>query len=70
VRQATAIVPTTADAVSGGGGAAGEGLAGAADPDVVAAATAAGRILISPDAGLADIRANPPGGHVGIVVLR
>jgi hypothetical protein len=37
---------------------------------VVAAATAAGRILISPDVGLADIRANPPGGHVGIVVLR
>lgn len=49
---------------------AGEGLAGAPDPDVVAAATAAGRILISLDRGLGDIRADPPGSHAGIVVLR
>jgi predicted nuclease of predicted toxin-antitoxin system len=33
-----------------------EGLQGAADGDVVAAATAAGRILVSLDRGLGDIR--------------
>jgi predicted nuclease of predicted toxin-antitoxin system len=48
----------------------GEDLAGAADRDVVAAATAAGRILISLYRGLGDIRAYPPGSHAGIVVLR
>lgn len=47
-----------------------EGLIGASDQDVVAAATAAGRILISLDRGLGDIRAYPPGSHAGIVVLR
>ena len=40
------------------------------DPDVVAAATAAGRILISLDRGLGDIRSYPPGTHAGIIVLR
>jgi predicted nuclease of predicted toxin-antitoxin system len=34
-----------------------EGLVGARDQDVVAAATAAGRILVSLDRGLGDIRA-------------
>jgi predicted nuclease of predicted toxin-antitoxin system len=43
-----------------------EGMTGAPDPEVVAAATAAGRILISLDTGLADIRAYPPGSHAGI----
>jgi predicted nuclease of predicted toxin-antitoxin system len=47
-----------------------EGLTGAPDHDVVAAATAAGRILISLDRGLGDIRAYPPSSHAGIVVLR
>ena len=47
-----------------------EGLIGAPDHDVVAAATAAGLILISLDRGLGDIRAYPPGSHAGIVVLR
>lgn len=47
-----------------------EGLIGVSDQDVVAAATAAGRILISLDRGLGDIRAYPPGSHAGIVVLR
>ena len=42
----------------------------APDRDVVTAATAAGRILISLDRGLGDIRAYPPGSHAGIVVLR
>jgi predicted nuclease of predicted toxin-antitoxin system len=47
-----------------------EDLIGALDRDVVAAATTAGRILISLDRGLGDIRAYPPGSHAGIVVLR
>ena len=47
-----------------------EDLVGALDRDVVAAATAAGRILVSLDRGLGDIRAYPPGSHAGIVVLR
>jgi predicted nuclease of predicted toxin-antitoxin system len=47
-----------------------EGLTGAPDPDVVSAATRAGRILVSLDVGLGDIRAYPPGTHAGIVVLR
>jgi predicted nuclease of predicted toxin-antitoxin system len=47
-----------------------EGLVGAPDRDVGAAATVAGRILVSLDRGLGDIRAYPPGSHVGIVVLR
>jgi predicted nuclease of predicted toxin-antitoxin system len=46
-----------------------EGLIGAPDQDVAAAATTAGRILISLDRGLGDIRAHPPGSHAGIVVL-
>ena len=46
-----------------------EGLSGAPDPDEVAAAAAAGRVLISLDVGLGDIRAYPPGSHAGIVVL-
>lgn len=48
----------------------GEGLAGAADDDVVAAATAADRLLITLDRGLGDVRRHPPGSHPGIVVLR
>ena len=48
----------------------GEGFTGAPDPDVVSAATGAGRILVSLDVGLGDIRAYPPGSHAGIVVLR
>jgi predicted nuclease of predicted toxin-antitoxin system len=47
-----------------------EGLTGAADQDVVITATAAGRVLISLDLGLGDIRAHPPGSHAGIVILR
>ena len=47
-----------------------ENLAGAPDPDVVNAATTAGRILISLDRGLGDIRTYPPGTHAGIIVLR
>jgi predicted nuclease of predicted toxin-antitoxin system len=46
------------------------GLVGAPDRDVVDAATVAGRILVSLDRGLGNIRACPPGSHAGIVVLR
>jgi predicted nuclease of predicted toxin-antitoxin system len=46
-----------------------EAPAGAPDQDVVAAATAAGRILISLDRGLGDIRAYPPGSHAVVVRL-
>lgn len=48
----------------------GEHLAGRPDQDVVAASTAAQRVLISLDVGLGDIRAYPPGSHAGIVILR
>jgi predicted nuclease of predicted toxin-antitoxin system len=48
----------------------GDGLQGVPDPDVVAAAAADGRVLITLDQGMGDIRAYPPGSHAGIVVLR
>jgi predicted nuclease of predicted toxin-antitoxin system len=48
----------------------GEGLKGAPDQDVVAAAAAAERVLITLDQGMGDIRAYPPGSHADIVVLR
>ena len=48
----------------------GEGLKGAPDQDVVVAAAAAGRVLLTLDQGMGDIRAYPPGSHAGIVVLR
>jgi predicted nuclease of predicted toxin-antitoxin system len=41
-----------------------EGLTGAADRDVVAAA-AEERVLITLDRGLGDLRAYPPGSHAG-----
>lgn len=47
-----------------------EDLAGATDPQVVSAAAADGRLLITLDRGLGDIRAYPPGSHAGILVLR
>lgn len=47
-----------------------EDLAGAPDPRVVAAAATTGRLLITLDRGLGDIRAYPPGSHAGILVLR
>lgn len=47
-----------------------EGLAGAEDPDVVAAAADDARLLLTLDRGLGDVRSYPPGAHAGIVVLR
>jgi predicted nuclease of predicted toxin-antitoxin system len=48
----------------------GEHLTGRPDRDIVAASTAAGRVLISLDVGLGDIRTYPPGSHTGIVISR
>ncbi len=47
-----------------------EGVRGATDPEVVTAASAAGRLLVILDRGLGDVRSLPPGTHAGIVVLR
>lgn len=47
-----------------------EELEGAPDPEVLAAATAAGRLLITLDRGLGDVRSYPPGSHGGVLVLR
>jgi predicted nuclease of predicted toxin-antitoxin system len=47
-----------------------EGLSGAPDPVVVAAATRDKRLLITLDRGLGDIRQFPLGTHAGIAVLR
>lgn len=47
-----------------------EGLAGEDDPVLLAAATSEGRLLVTMDRGLGDIRAYPPGTHAGILVIR
>ena len=47
-----------------------EGLVGADDPAVLAAASREGRVVMTMDRGFGDIRAYPPGSHGGIVVLR
>ena len=65
--SASAILASVGHDVDSVGG---EGLTGASDKNVVEAATAAGRILITLDIGMGDIRAYPPGSHAGIVVLR
>jgi predicted nuclease of predicted toxin-antitoxin system len=48
----------------------GENLTGATDTEVLAAATQDGRLLITLDRGLGDIRSYPPGTPAGVVVLR
>jgi len=47
-----------------------EGLAGASDEQVVHAASAERRLLITLDRGIGDIRTYPPGTHAGVLVLR
>lgn len=47
-----------------------EGLCGADDPPILAAATKEGRILLTSDLDFADIRQYPFGSHAGIVVFR
>ena len=68
-------VPRSAGAVLAAAGhdvdsVAGENLTGAPDQRIVAAAAAGGRLLITLDRGLGDVRAYPPGSHAGILVLR
>jgi predicted nuclease of predicted toxin-antitoxin system len=47
-----------------------ENLTAAADETIVQAAAAAGRLLLTLDRGVGDLRRHPPGSHSGIVVLR
>ncbi|WP_370324036.1 DUF5615 family PIN-like protein [Euzebya sp.] len=47
-----------------------EGLGGADDPSVLAAATADGKLLVTLDRGLGDVRAHPPGTRGGVLVIR
>lgn len=47
-----------------------EGLCGANDPPLLAAATAEGRVLLTFDQDFADVRRYPPASHAGIVVFR
>ena len=47
-----------------------EGLGGAKDPTVVEAAFSAGRILLTLDKGIANLRQYPLGGHAGVVLFR
>jgi len=47
-----------------------EQLAGESDPVIVAAATGEGRLLLTLDRGIGDLRRYPPGSHAGVLVLR
>lgn len=47
-----------------------EQLAGHTDPVVVRAAAEEGRMVLTLDRGVGDLRHYPPGSHAGIVVLR
>jgi predicted nuclease of predicted toxin-antitoxin system len=47
-----------------------EGLQGAADPDVWAAAQAANRFLITQDLDFSDVRQFAPGTHHGLLLVR
>lgn len=47
-----------------------EGLAGRTDDEVTSAAVREGRIIITLDRGMGDIRRYPPGSHPGIIVFR
>lgn len=47
-----------------------EQLAGRPDPDVLAAAVADERVLVTFDLGFGDPRAYPPGSHRGVILLR
>lgn len=47
-----------------------EGLAGAADPEVLQAATRESRLVMTLDRGFGDVRTYPPGSHGGVLVLR
>lgn len=50
--------------------AADEGLAGHDDAALLEAATRDGRLLVTMDRGLGDVRSYPPGTHAGVLVVR
>lgn len=66
---ASALMPLSGAGVDVGT-VADEGLVGADDPAVLAAASREGRVVATMDRGFGDVRAYPPGSHGGIVVLR
>lgn len=47
-----------------------EHLNGAADVDVLLAASGAQRLVVTLDRGFGDVRLHPPGSHAGVLVLR
>ena len=47
-----------------------EGVAGASDSVVLAKARSEGRVLLTMDKGIADVRVYPPGSYAGIVLFR
>lgn len=47
-----------------------ENLTGAADVDVMLAASRAQRLVVTLDRGFGDVRLHPPGSHAGVLVLR
>lgn len=47
-----------------------EGLAGAGDRDVLSAAVAENRVLVTCDLGFGDPRAYPRGSHRGVILVR
>jgi Domain of unknown function (DUF5615) len=47
-----------------------EGLAGAADSVVMARVQAEGRAILTPDKGIADVRAYPPALYAGLILFR
>jgi len=47
-----------------------QGMTGAADPALLAAAKSEGRVLLTMDKGMGDIRAYPPDQYAGIVIFR
>ena len=47
-----------------------QGLSGAADPEVLKAATLHNRILFTLDTGFLDVKAYPPARHCGVIVFR
>lgn len=47
-----------------------EGLLGAEDASVLAAASGEERLIVTLDRGFGDIRSYPPGDHAGVLVMR
>jgi predicted nuclease of predicted toxin-antitoxin system len=47
-----------------------EGLTGATDPTILERATGEGRVLLTLDKGIADVRVYPPENFAGIVLFR